>query len=182
MSDHTIRLAPLRNQARAGHEGGFSMLEVLVSLALIAVAMLGQAGMQANALKFSKGASFRMQAVMLANELGERIEANKTGATAGGYVIATATSTVSTAATDCSTAACDSTAVAAFDLAQWTTRVAATLPSASWQITRTVAGNPSTYAIVLTWQDRRSNANTTTYATAGTTETISLTTTKVVYQ
>jgi type IV pilus assembly protein PilV len=161
---------------------GFSLLEVLVSLMLIAIAMLGQAGMQANALKFSKGASFRMQAVMLGNEIGERMEANKTGATAGSYVIATATSTVSTASTDCATASCDATALAAYDLAQWTTRVAANLPSGTWQITRTVTGNPSTYAIVLTWQDRRSDAGRTTYSTTGTSETLSLTTTKVVYQ
>ena len=174
--DPGIRFRP------AGAQRGFSMLEVLVSLMLIAIAMLGQAGMQANALKFSKGASFRMQAVMLGIELGERMEANKTGATAGSYVIATATSTVSTAGTDCGTASCDATALAAYDLAQWTTRVSAILPSGTWQVTQSVAGNPSTYAIVLTWQDRRSDAGRTTYSTTGTSETLSLTTTKVVYQ
>ena len=84
----------------ANAQAGFSMLEVLVSLMLIAVAMLGQAGMQANALKFTKGASLRMQAVMLSQELAERMEGNKTGAIAGNYVVATASSTVTTASTD----------------------------------------------------------------------------------
>jgi type IV pilus assembly protein PilV len=164
-----------------GSQSGFSMLEVLVSLLLIAVAMLGQAGMQANALKFSKGASLRMQAVLLATEMGERMESNKAGAIAGNYVVASA-STASTAAVDCLTAACDSGALASFDLAQWTARIVATLPGGSWQITQPVTGNPSTYSIVLSWQDRRESANTTTYSTSGTTETLSLTTTKLVYQ
>jgi type IV pilus assembly protein PilV len=171
-----------RRSGPAGSQGGFSMIEVLVSLLLIAVAMLGQAGMQANALKFSKGASFRMQAVLLANEVGERMESNKAGAIAGNYVIATASGTPTAAGTDCLTAACSATDLTTFDLAQWTTRVAATLPSGTWQILRSVTGNPSTYQIVLTWQDRRSNANQTTYSTTGTTETLSLTTTKYVYQ
>ncbi len=173
---------PKRGSSPPGAQAGFSMIEVLVSLLLIAVVMLGHAGMQANALKFSKGASFRMQAVLLSTEMAERVESNKTGAIAGNYVVATAATTPSTASTDCLTAACDSTALASYDLAQWTARVAATLPSGSWQITQTVTGNPSTYSIVLSWQDRRDSGNTTTYSTTGTTETLSLTTTKVVYQ
>ncbi len=166
----------------AAAQGGFSMLEVLVSLMLIALAMLGQAGLQANALKMSKGASFRIQAVQLANEISERMEANKTGTIAGQYDVATAASTASTASTDCATAACNSTALSAYDLAQWTSRVVSTLPSGTWQLTRTVTGNPTTYSIVLTWQDRRSDGTATKYATTGTTETLSLTMFKTVSQ
>jgi type IV pilus assembly protein PilV len=170
-----LRPNPARTQA------GFSMIEVLISLVLIAVAMFGQAGLQLNALKFSKSGALRMQAVLLSAEIAERMESNKTGAIAARYVVATS-STPSSASIDCLTTACNSTALADYDLADWQTRVAATLPGSSWQIAQTTTGNPSTYTIVLSWQDRRDNANTTTYSTTGTTETFALTSTKVVYE
>ena len=52
----------------------------------------------------------------------------------------------------------------------------------TWKIENTVVGNPSTYVITLTWVDRRANANTTTYATTGTTEILTHTATKVIYK
>ena len=165
-----------------GGQRGFSMIEVLISLVLIAVAMLGQAGLQANALRFSKSGALRMQAVFLSNELAERMESNKTGAIAGGYVVATASSTVLTSSNDCMATACASDALASYDLAEWTTRVAATLPSATWQVTQTTTGNPSTYSIVVSWQDRRADSTRTTYSTTGTTETFTVTTSRVIYQ
>jgi type IV pilus assembly protein PilV len=185
-----MRTTTMHNSNRAGNgagnsalnQGGFSMLEVLISLVLIAVAMLGQAGLQVNALRFAKGAATRMQAVFLSNEIAERIESNKLGATAGNYAVATASSTPSTSSTDCTVSACSSSVLAAYDLAEWTTRVSAALPSPTWQITNTIAGNPSTYTIIVSWQERRSDANTTTYATTGTPDTSTLTSIKVVYQ
>lgn len=161
-------------------ECGFSMLEVLVSLVLIAIALLGMAGLQFSALKLSKGAIFRTQAVLLSQEIAERIESNKIGATTGNYAVPTVSSTPATAGTNCVSTTCDSTQLAAFDLAVWQARIAATLPGSSWQISNPVAGNPSTYSVVVNWQDRRDNAGRTTYATTGTSETFSVTTTKVV--
>lgn len=161
-------------------ERGFSMLEVLVSLVLIAVTMLGMAGLQLNALKLYKGATFRMQAVLLADEISERIETNKIGATAGNYVVATVSSTPSVAGKNCVSSSCAPDELAAYDLATWGTRIAANLPGSSWQITNPTAGNPSTYSIVVNWQDRRDNARQVTYETSGTAETFTLTTTKVV--
>jgi len=165
-----------------GTQRGFSMIEVLISLVLIAVAMLGQAGLQANALRFSKSGSLRMQAVFLSNEMAERMESNKAGAIAGNYVIGSASSTVLTSATDCMAAPCSSAVLAAYDLAEWTTRVSAVLPSATWQITQTTTGNPSTYSVVITWQDRRADSTRTTYSTTGTTETFTVTSSRVIYQ
>jgi type IV pilus assembly protein PilV len=177
---HTRSRAFLRR--RSGTQRGFSMIEVLISLVLIAVAMLGQAGMQANALRFAKSGEQRMSGVFLSNELVERMEGNKAAAIAGSYAVPLASSTVLTAGTDCSAVPCAATALAAFDLAEWTTRAAAVLPSATWQVTQTVSGNPSTYSIVLTWQDRRADSTRTTYSTSGTTETFSVTSTRVIYQ
>lgn len=172
----------MRSVQPKGKQAGFSMLEVLVSLLLIAIAMLGQAGLTVSAMKSSKGASLRMQAVLLSDEIAERIEANKTAAIAGSYEVVPQSSTPDPIDTDCATNYCDSAHLATYDLAVWESRVAQTLPGATWQITNTVAGNPATYTIVLTWLDRRDNTGVVNYAAAGMTETVSLTATKVVRQ
>lgn len=172
----------IHNCSSAKNQTGFAMLEVLVSLALIAIVLLGQVGLQSSALKFNKGAALRMQAVLLSDEITERIENNKVQAQAGSYEVAAA-STPAAIGTDCMNNSCTSTALASYDLALWQTRVAAALPGATWQITRmadTPSAGMSTFTIVLTWQDRRDNANAIHYETTGTGETVSLTSVKVV--
>lgn len=154
------------------------MIEILISLVLIAIAMLGAANLQLQALKLAKGASFRMHAVTLAAEIGERMEANRTGAVAGSYAT-TSTSTPRTVTKDCTTSVCSATELATADLGSWESSLVARLPSASWSIVNTIPGNPSTYTVLVNWQDRRdSNA----YSTTGTTETFSYTSVKTVAQ
>ena len=172
------RASKLQSDALDNRQVGFSMLEVMIALVLIAFTLLGQAGLQASALKLNKSADLRIQAVILADEIAERIEANKTVALTGAYAASLSTSP-STASADCLAANCSATNLASYDLSIWQNRVATTLPGASWQITH-AGTNPSTYTIVLSWTDRRDNAKSVTYATAGTTETMALTTNKVV--
>src|SRR5690242_16079274 len=112
--------------ARMHPQRGFMLIEVLVTLFIIAVWLLGTAGIQLSAAKTSKAAQFRTDAVLLASEMAERIEANKATAATGAYACnSCSTTTVSTA---CVGAACSGAALAAFDLAEWGTRIAATLP------------------------------------------------------
>ena len=113
------------------------MLEVLVSLVLIAITLLGQAGLQASALKLNKGATLRMQAVLLADELAERIENNKTAAIAGSYVVANS-STPAAVGTNCLTNFCMPTELATYDLAVWQAGIVARLPVSSWTVTHAV--------------------------------------------
>lgn len=177
---HKVANVPVR-------ERGFSMIEVLISLVLIAVAMLGAANLQLQALKLAKGASFRVHAVTLAMEIGERMEANRSGAVAGSYVTLTSggscptspCTTARTVAKDCITSACDAAELATADLGSWEASLLTRLPSANWTIANTTPGNPSTYTVVVSWQDRRDSS---TYSTTGTTETFSYTSVKTVAQ
>lgn len=141
--------------ANAGQHG-FSMLEVLVTLVIIAVAMLGTAGMQLNAMRLNKGSQFRAQAIFLASDMAERIEDNKTAAVAGQYALAL-TSTSSVVTTDCTATVCDAANLAAWDQSQWGQTITSLLPQASWSITQTTVGNPSTYSILIRWIDRSDN-------------------------
>jgi type IV pilus assembly protein PilV len=55
---------------------GFSLLEVLVALLVLSIGLLGLAGMQMVGLRSNNSASFRGQAVAIANDLAERMRAN----------------------------------------------------------------------------------------------------------
>lgn len=134
------------------------MLEILITLVIVATALLGTAGLQVFAMRMNQSGQFRTQAIFLAADIAERMEANKAGAVAGNYAAALAT-TPGTAATNCGTASCSSNQLATWDLSQWEAAVANLLPQASWQITQTAAGNPSTYSIIISWIDKRTDTN-----------------------
>jgi type IV pilus assembly protein PilV len=167
------RVSPRKNSSK-----GFTTLEVMVSLLLVSVALLGQASMLTTAVKMNKGAGFRMEATLLAAELSERMENNRAAANTGAYVVTPATSTVPSVAKDCSTSTCTTTELASFDLATWAASASANLPGAKWEVKR--AGTPVTYTITLSWQERRDNARRVTYESAGDLETASLAVTKVI--
>jgi type IV pilus assembly protein PilV len=148
---------PTRNQR------GFSMIEVLVTLLIISLALLGTAGLQAYSMRLSQGGQFRTQAVFYAADLAERMEANRRGAVAGDYVVANSNVAVAQS-TACVDAVCAADALAAYDLAQWQNAIVAALPQSSWTVAQTVAGNPTTYTITISWVDRLSNNDTTVAA------------------
>lgn len=137
---------------------GFSMLEILITLVIIATALLGTAGLQIYAMRMGQSGQFRTQAVFLAADLAERMEANKAAAVAGAYVNNSAAAVAT--GVDCLTSACDSANLALYDLNQWRTAVASVLPQPTWTVTRTIAGDPSTYSITINWIDRSSEKNT----------------------
>ena len=164
-------------ESRMTRQSGFSMIEILVTLVILALGLLGTAGLQAQALRTNQGGQFRTKAVILAAEIGERMEANKAAAVAGRYAVNAGVSTSSSQ--NCTTNSCNSDDLANYDLDAWQDNVTDVLPGGSWQITQTTIGNPSVYAIMVSWVDRRTY---TTYETAGTSETFSYTTVKAVYQ
>ena len=60
-------------------QAGFSMVEVMVALVVLAVGMLGIAGVYVTTLRSSGSAISRMQAVNLAGDMADRIRANRFG-------------------------------------------------------------------------------------------------------
>lgn len=128
------------------------MLEVLITLVIIAIALLGTAGLQVSALRMGQSSQFRNLAIFLTSDIAERMEANKAGAVAGNYVVNPASS-VAAATTQCTTTACTPAQLAGWDIFEWETNILGTLPQPQWSIDR--AGvNPSTYTINIWWTDR----------------------------
>jgi len=147
-------LAQLQASAPARLQRGFSLIEVLVTLLIISLALLGTAGLQAYSMRLNQRSQFRSLAVVLAADLAERMEANKPGSVAGSYAQTTKT-VAGPLSTACVAAVCDGQNLAAADLVQWENAVVTALPQASWTVVQTSAGNPSTYSITISWVDRR---------------------------
>ena len=153
------------------------MFEILVTLVLLTLWLLGSAGVQSASLQYNKSAQFRTQAVYLATELMERMQANQTATIAGSYV---STGGSGGTAPNCVTGTCTPNQLAQFDLAEWNARVTAALPSATVAVTTTGVANPIAYTIVIGWSDRRTER---TYdaSLTGTGESFSYTTTKTFF-
>lgn len=71
----------------ARQQGGFSLIEVLISVLILAIGLLGAAAIQLNALKFTDSSTLLSQASFVAYDMMDRIRANPD---AGGdtYVLA----------------------------------------------------------------------------------------------
>ena len=96
---------------------GFSMIEVLVSLIVIGVGMLGMSGLQIASMKGTSNAHSRNIASMLAFELGERMRANPEGV-AGGYYANS--DTCSTTLNQCRASFCTPQQIARIDIQEVT--------------------------------------------------------------
>lgn len=106
---------------------GFTLVEVLVALVVLAVGMLGMAVLLFEGLQGSRSALERTQALNLASDIAERMRANR----AAGRAYDTADGTPDPrldAACEDAASACAAPAMAGNDLRRWLDAVAATLP------------------------------------------------------
>jgi type IV pilus assembly protein PilV len=110
--------------------GGFSLLELLVTLVILSVGLLGLGLMQTTGLGLTKSAYARTQAMMLASDIADRIRANE--ASAASYVATTATTLAEPGCIAGVT--CSGTDLAASDLSDWSNRVITELPGGKGQI------------------------------------------------
>lgn len=124
---------------------GFTLIEVLIAMLVLAVGLLGLAGLQATSLKNNQSAYNRSQATQLAYDLADRMRANVAGKTT--YTTGTATAT----AACLTTAGCTKEAMAENDLKEWNDAITATLPSGAGTITVTAG----IYTITINWDDNR---------------------------
>ena len=98
---------------------GFTLMEVLVALAVLSIGLLGMAGMQLFSMKSSHGAYLQSQASYFAYDLIDKMRANPTGFDNGNYD--TAISSIPGGFTNCqtTTATCSPDQLATFELTQW---------------------------------------------------------------
>jgi type IV pilus assembly protein PilV len=92
---------------------GFSLVELLFSVLIMAIGILGVAALQVVSLQQNRNALYRAEAVQLANDLMDRMRVN----TQVNYTALIAADPQVT--TDCTTNPCSRTDMAAYDVSQW---------------------------------------------------------------
>lgn len=130
---------------------GVTLIEVLVSVLIFSVGLLGLAALQLNALKFTESASLRTEAVFLAYEAADRIRASAR-VSSGGQGVSLSQYAVGL---DTVPVCKDSCAVHTRDLAEWKQNLAG-LPGGKGSIS-VGAGNMAT--ITVQWQENRTQAD-----------------------
>jgi type IV pilus assembly protein PilV len=189
-------------KATANHHrnsSGFTLIEVLVTIVVVSIGLLGLAGLQINGLRANMSSEARSKATLLANDIVERMRANPLGVEAGAYsgITVDAASCAAPAKlcgnTSTSTAvSCTAGEMAAFDVWVWGCGTAATgvqgggvtnqLPSGTARVdcadsitTDTLLCTPgSINTITVSWNELNPSATSTATAGAGITQSIRL--------
>lgn len=104
---------------------GATLIEVLISLLILAIGLLGMTGLQTVSLRNTQSAYLRTQASIASNDIVERTRANLQGVEANSY---DANAGAVTAACN-AIAGCTAAQLAANDIAEWNAALAAGLPS-----------------------------------------------------
>ena len=156
----TMRRAFPRTRARRVRAFGFSLVEVLVAMFVVAMGILALAGLLQASTRYSKMSELRSTASLLANDIADRMRANSVGAQLGaaGYddvEKAFPTSVAPPHAACTLDAPCGPTDLARADMADWTARVRATLPKGSaWiQFRAGKAPAPDSLDVWVGWAD-----------------------------
>lgn len=146
-----IRGATVRRTALRG----IAMLELLITLMLVAFTVAGVVSLQSKALRMQRDSDNRLLAVTLVRAITERMEANLPGARSGFYALS-ATSTETGTTAPCTERFCTPAEIATFDLGQWSAQVATALPIKTMRITRNAdVDGLVNYDLSLEWYERR---------------------------
>lgn len=134
---------------------GFTLVEIMVALVIFSVGLLGLAGLQANGMRANKTADMRTTAIIQAHDMAERIRANNAGVDNGDYDSISA-SAAGTMPTNCYQNDCSSSEIAAWDIFEWRSQLAETLPTGRGRVSR--ASNSDPFAITVMWDEARTGA------------------------
>jgi type IV pilus assembly protein PilV len=132
-------------------QNGFSMIELLIALLILAVGLFGTASLMMTSMQSNQSAAVRSQASWLAYDIIERMRLNGTVATqTDNYVITAATP--APADPGCKANGCSANNVATLDLFEWKTQLTQS------NLTGSVARAGNAYTVSIFWQEDSSTA------------------------
>lgn len=138
---------------------GASLIEVLASLVILSVGMLGLGKMLMFSLKSNGTAYSNTQATYMANSMLDRMRANRATAiqgTGSAYYLPALTSSASYGAgPNCLASSCSGSTLAAYDLAGWLAGLSSTngLPNGQGQVVFGTLGAETSVTITVSWND-----------------------------
>jgi len=125
---------------------GFSLIEVLVSILVLALGVIGAAGMQLTAMRTTQQSAFQTLALQLAGEMADKMRANDSQMKKAGANPFLAVSYQSAIEGEpappgklCYSSACDGDDLAEFDIYEWKKRIKESLPGGRALICRDAA-------------------------------------------
>ncbi|MCW5588717.1 MAG: type IV pilus modification protein PilV [Legionellales bacterium] len=130
---------------------GFSMIEILVSVMVISIGLLGMAMLQTNSVRYSQDAYLSSIASSHAYEMLDRMRANPEAVDNGNYDFSGGIPTVAPGCTTCNPA--DNAARDAFT---WNQTLATMLPSGAGEISFNAA--TGRYTVTVKWDRRPTDA------------------------
>jgi type IV pilus assembly protein PilV len=110
---------------------GVTMIEVLVSMVVLSVGLLGTAGLQTTSLRSNHSAYMRSQATAIAYDLVDRMRSNPDGVAAGNYDDIDSTSLPADPACVDTANGCSAAQLAAHDIRDWSLNALPALPGAT---------------------------------------------------
>ena len=123
----------LTRSGTANSENGFSLIEVLVALLVLAIGLLGVLVMQARGLQFNQAGYMQSQAMFMAEDIVERIRSNQSAIDS--YTIDFDDKGDDSAGNcDDASSPCSDTELAAADLFQWKTQLLSALPQGDGRV------------------------------------------------
>lgn len=144
---------------------GMTLLEILISVVVLAVGMLGIASMLLVSNRANNSSYAKLQAVQAVYDMFDRIRANSKNAIAGSYNVNNIGSngyptSVSTPAVMCDASICTPGQLASYDVWYWLTKVVGALPSGSGSVTTALAGGAGNTVVTITvqWNDAQAQA------------------------
>lgn len=151
-----MRVTPasaLRSVLARQRASGFTMVEMLVALVVLAVGMLGVAGLFVISLRSGGTAVSRMQAVNLASDMADRIRSNRRAGAAYTGVGAN-NNCVGAGAVNCSPEQ-----MAETDVFLWRRQIAAAFPGGRARgtvefVASATPTTPSVYTVTLEWREQ----------------------------
>jgi type IV pilus assembly protein PilV len=147
-----LESATLAENRISRRQRGDTMIEVLVTVIIIAVGVLGTAALQITTLKNLSSSHSASVAAIVAGDFSERMRANPIASLAGQYVHDAAPDAYPPCAAD----TCTTAQLANYDMGTWWDDLAIVLPSASGEVTRNAGTN--TFVLTVRWDEDRSGS------------------------
>ncbi len=138
--------------SRHPRQRGFTLLEVMISVLVLSIGLLGLAGLQASGLRSNHSAYLRSQAVTYSYDIIDRMRANRLSALSGTYNIALGTG------------APTGTTIAETDLREWKHLINDNLPSGDGA----ASVNGGMVTVTVQWDDSRAKGSSTASTTVET--------------
>lgn len=147
-------------KVNATKHSGMTLIEVLISLVIFAVGMLGLGSLLMVAHQSNNSSYAKQQAVQCIYNIFDRMRANSKAAIAGNYNASNINSSgsptaPSTPAVLCSSSVCTPTQLAAYDLWYWLSSDVTKLPNGSGSVATSLSGAAGNTLITVTvqWDD-----------------------------